>query len=74
MSAWAHSGSGKGPACMGKAEEYRRYAADCLETATGFQEPLAQAALRHMAQVWLRLAQDAENRTRSQDDQVSELG
>jgi hypothetical protein len=31
---------------MGKVEEYRRYAADCLEMANGFQEPLARAALK----------------------------
>jgi hypothetical protein len=58
---------------MGKVEEYRRYAADCLEMANGFQEPLARAALRHMAQVWLRLAQNAENPSRPQVDEVSEL-
>jgi hypothetical protein len=36
--------------------------------------PIARAALHHMAHVWLRLAQDAENRARSQEDEVSEFG
>jgi len=54
--------------------EYRRYAQECLELASGLRVPRAQAALRHMAHVWLRLAQDAEIRSRSQEDEVSELG
>jgi hypothetical protein len=57
---------------MGKPEEYRQYAEECLKLATGLHEPLAQAALRHMAQVWLRLAQDTEYPSRLQD-QLSEL-
>jgi hypothetical protein len=36
---------------MGKAEEYRRYAEECLRLASGLHEPFARAALRHMAQV-----------------------
>jgi hypothetical protein len=60
---------------MGNAEEYRRYAEECLKLASGFHEPLAQAALRHMAQVWLRLAQNAENpHPNRPQDQLSELG
>jgi hypothetical protein len=42
------------------AEEYRRYAKECLELATTLQEPKARNTLLHMAQVWLRLAQNAE--------------
>ena len=55
------------------AEEYRRYAAECLELANVLRVPRARAALKHMAQVWLRLAQDAEVRSRSsQQGEVSE--
>jgi hypothetical protein len=54
-------------------DEYRRYARECLELASGLRVPRARAALHHMAQVWLRLAQDAENRARRpQEDEVSE--
>ena len=50
---------------MGRSDEYRRYAAECLEMASVFHEPKARATLLLMAQVWLRLAgqgelQDAE--------------
>ena len=33
--------------------------------ASALQEPEARALMRHMAQVWVRLAQDAENRSPS---------
>jgi hypothetical protein len=50
---------------MGRSDEYRRYAAECLEMASALHDPKARASLLHMAQVWLRLAgqgklQDAE--------------
>jgi hypothetical protein len=50
---------------MGRSDEYRRYAAECLEMASALHDPKARATLLHMAQVWLRLAgqgklQDAE--------------
>jgi hypothetical protein len=45
---------------MKLAEEYRRNAKECLELASTFQEDKARDTLLHMAQVWLRLAQDAE--------------
>jgi hypothetical protein len=41
---------------MGRSDEYRRYAAECVEMASVFHEPKARAALLQMAQVWLRLA------------------
>jgi hypothetical protein len=53
--------------------EYR-LARECLELASGLHVPRARAALHHMAQVWLRLAQDAENRAQSQENEVSEPG
>ncbi len=53
---------------MGRSDEYRRYAAECLEMASVIHEPKARATLFHMAQVWLRLAgqgelQDAEEKS-----------
>ncbi len=41
---------------MGRSNEYRRYAAECLEMASALHDPQARATLLHMAQVWLRLA------------------
>ena len=55
---------------MGRPEAYRRYAEECLKLASGLHEPSARAALRHMAQVWLRLAQDAESRSRAENQSV----
>jgi hypothetical protein len=40
--------------------QYREYAKACLQLASSLQEPQARNTLLHMAQVWLRLAQDAE--------------
>jgi hypothetical protein len=36
---------------MGRSDEYRRYAAECLEMASVIHEPKARATLLHMAQV-----------------------
>ncbi len=41
---------------MGRSDEYRRYAAECLEMASVIHDPKARVTLLHMAQVWLRLA------------------
>jgi hypothetical protein len=38
------------------AEEYRRYARQCLEVAPAFQDEEARATLLGIAQAWLRLA------------------
>lgn len=45
---------------MGKSDEYRRYADECLELASTFQVPETRAVLLHMAQVWFRLADREE--------------
>jgi hypothetical protein len=45
---------------MGRSDEYRRYAAECLEMASVTPDPNARATLLHMAQVWLRLASQRE--------------
>jgi hypothetical protein len=59
---------------MRKPEEYRRYAQECLELASSLRVPRDRAALHHMAQVWLRLAQDGEIENRPQEDEVGKLG
>jgi hypothetical protein len=45
---------------MGRSDEYRRYAAECLEIAGASHDPKSRAALLQMAQVWLRLATERE--------------
>ena len=61
---------------MGKSDDYRRFAQECLEIARTAEDPQARAALLQMAQVWFRLAEnhagddagragDAENEPRS---------
>jgi hypothetical protein len=62
------------PGSMRRSEEYRRYAAECLNLASALQEPEARALMRHMAQVWVRLAQDAENRSPSPQNKANQPG
>ena len=45
---------------MRRSDEYRRYAAECMEMASVFLDPTARATLLQMAQVWLRLAGQGE--------------
>jgi hypothetical protein len=42
---------------VSRADEYRRRAQQCLETAATFRDRDARLALSHMAQAWLRLAE-----------------
>ncbi len=42
------------------AELYRAYAQECLHFASGMETPTCRAVLLHMANTWLRLAQQAE--------------
>ena len=51
---------------MGRVEEYRRYARECLGMANASQDPQARAILLQMAQVWLLLA---DERTLAQDSE-----
>ena len=46
----------RGPRLVGKSDEYRRYARECLEMASAMSDPRARASLLQMAQVWFRLA------------------
>jgi len=57
---------------MGKAEDYRQYAAECIRLAQQAHEPAEKDTLLSMAAAWRRLAEHAErNRDRDvgqQDD------
>ncbi len=55
---------------MGMFEEYRRFAAECLEMASAAHDPQARATFLQMAQVWLRLADQhsAEEQAGQPDD------
>jgi hypothetical protein len=44
-----------------KSEQYRRLAQACLEIARNAEDERARASLRHMAQVWFRLAEERVN-------------
>jgi hypothetical protein len=52
---------------MGRSDEYRRYAAECLEIAGASHDPKSRAALLQMAQVWLRLATQRELHKQKED-------
>ena len=49
--------------CVARSEEYRRFAQECLELARRAEDQQARASLRHMAQVWFRLAEERVNET-----------
>lgn len=46
---------------MGKAEQYRRYAGECIRLARQSQDPSEKHALLSMAAAWRRLAEHAES-------------
>ena len=49
---------------MSSPENYRRYAQECLQLAAVLSDPQARAMLAHMAQVWLRLADEKDDAKR----------
>ena len=53
-------GTGGGIQMRGS-EDYRHYAVRCLELAGTLHDPKARAVLAHMAQVWLRLADEKDD-------------
>jgi hypothetical protein len=56
-------------AAMAKAEDYRRYAAECLRLARQFRSQAETALLLEMAERWRQLAERAENGiSKSADD------
>jgi hypothetical protein len=50
---------------MASSDEYRRHAGECVRLAQQAQNPNDKALLVRMAETWLRLAQQAENRDKS---------
>ncbi len=54
---------------MGKAEDYRRYAAECLRLAQQSVSQAEKALLLQMAETWRRLAEQADTRKGSANDE-----
>lgn len=54
-----------------KVEQYRRYALACIDMASEATEQRIQAALLHMAQVWLRLADEDARRIRNEQNNTN---
>ena len=50
---------------MGRLDNYRRYAKECLDMATAVHDAKSRASLVQMAQVWLRLAQKHDAKRQS---------
>jgi len=59
---------------MGRSDDYRRYAAECLEMASVIHGPKSRATLLLMAQVWLRLAGQRELQDAELQNAEEELG
>ncbi len=55
---------------MGKAEQYRHYAAECIRLAQQSQHPPEKDMLLSMASAWRRLAEHAEKNTTKPDEQA----
>jgi len=53
---------------MGRSEDYRRFAQECLEMARTAEDARVRATLLQMAQVWFQLVQEAEASNNSQQD------
>jgi hypothetical protein len=45
---------------MGKSEEYRRFAEECMKLADTTKDEKTRATFLQMAQVWLRLAEQSQ--------------
>jgi hypothetical protein len=52
---------------MGRAEDYRRYASECLRIAQTISGDAEKRALLQMAETWRRLSSEIESR-KDQDD------
>jgi hypothetical protein len=46
---------------MGKSDEYRRFAEECLKMASATKDEKTRATFTQMAQVWFRLAEQGES-------------
>jgi hypothetical protein len=49
---------------MGRSAEYRRFAVRCLEIARAMRDERTRAVMLQMAQVWSRLADEADTSLR----------
>jgi hypothetical protein len=56
------------PAMISPAEQYRKTAAECIQSAQAMNDPANRAAMLEMAQNWMRLAELA---SRGGPDQTS---
>ena len=54
---------------MGRAEAYRRYAAESVRIAQTISSPAEKNARLHMAETWRRLASQIEGRSPSTQDE-----
>jgi hypothetical protein len=54
---------------MAKAEDYRRYAAECLRLAQRFRNQAEKTMLLQMAETWRRLAEQREARAGAPGDE-----
>jgi hypothetical protein len=57
-----YNGYAGGLAHMALADDYRRYAAECVALAQGLSDPAEKTALLQMAQAWHELAEKQEAR------------
>ena len=55
---------------MGKSDEYRRYARECLEMASAISDARARESLLEMAQVWFSLGDRMPADARDESHQV----
>lgn len=53
---------------LSRSAQYRRFARECLEMADEATDRRLQAVMIHMAQVWLRLAQEHEAEHEAPDE------
>jgi flagellar biosynthesis regulator FlaF len=59
---------------MGRAREYRWFAARCLVVARGTADTKTKAAMLQMAQVWSRLAEDIKAAEQDRPEEISPRG
>jgi hypothetical protein len=55
---------------MGRSENYRRFARECLELAEAADSETSRALFLQMAQVWFRLAEEAPPRPEREGDET----
>jgi glutamate/tyrosine decarboxylase-like PLP-dependent enzyme len=53
-----------------KSEQYRSYAQKCLEVARSAADERGKRSLLHLAQVWFRMAQEAESVDKSRSEEA----